>query len=432
MQAKGSICMSPKDLSRYQELVKVHEKRQTFTQAADILGISIRQAKRLSKRIKAEGPKGIISCKIGKTGNHRLPAGLKDLAGAIIRDHYSDFGPTLAHEYLTERDGLRLSISSVRNLMIEQEIWHGRKRHRLRVFQLRPRRSKAGEMIQVDGSAEAWFEERGPRSSLLGFIDDATGKIMMLRFAKSENLFDYFDATRQYIVQHGRPQALYTDKHSVFRVNREGALKGMGMTQFDRAMHELDIQLICANSPQAKGRVERRHRDLQDRLIKALRLHNISTIEEGNAFLPAFIDDFNRRFAKLPKDSTNAHRPLLPEHDLDRIFCSKTLRQLSKNLMLQYNNVIYKIITERPTYAMSKSTVTVLEDRQGNVIIEQKGQQLTAVPYDQMPAQAEIVSAKELDDVLNQPLSRKKHCPNRRHPWKRHRRGFSHRPFVCV
>lgn len=424
--------MSQKDLGRYRELTKVHEKRQTIAQTADILGISARQVKRLSKRLRAEGPKGLISLRAGKASNHQLLAGLKELAGAIIREQYGDFGPTLAHEYLSERDGLKISVSSVRNLMIEQGIWSSRKKRNTRIFQLRPRRPQEGELIQVDGSEHDWFEGRGPYCTLLAYIDDATGKTMILRFARSENLFDYFEATRQYIKQHGRPKALYPDKHSVFRVNREGALGGTGMTQFGRAMRELDIQLICANTPQAKGRVERRHRDLQDRLIKALRLHNVSSIEEANAFLPSFIEDFNRRFAKVPQDPINAHRPLLPEHDLDRIFSSKTPRQLSKNLMLQYNNVIYQIISKRPVYAMRKSTVMVLEDKDGNITIEQNGQKLVAVPYHQMQAQADIVSAKELNSALAQQQPPEKYRPHRRHPWKCHRRGFSRRHLVSV
>jgi hypothetical protein len=246
---------------------------------------------------------------------------------------------------------------------------------------------------------------------------------MYLRFAKSENVLDYFEATQGYIEKHGRPEALYPDKHGVFRVNREGALSGTGMTQFGRAMQELGIRLICANTPQAKGRVERRHRDLQDRLIKAMRLHKISTLEEANAFLSSFIEDFNKRFAKDPQDAANAHRPLLATHSLNRIFCLKETRCLSNNLSIQYKNVIYQIITEKPSYAMRKAKVTVLESKQGEVIIEYQGKPLTAVPYNQIQARAEVVSAKELPAVLQD--KKKQYRPGPRHPWKSARRGFS-------
>jgi hypothetical protein len=281
-------------------------------------------------------------------------------------------------------------------------------------------------LIQLDGSEHEWFEKRGPYCTLLSFIDDATSKIMFLKLVKSENVIDYFDAMREYIEKHGRPQALYPDKHAVFRVNREGALSGSGMTQFGRAMQELDIRLICANTPQAKGRVERRHRDLQDRLIKAMRLQKIETLEEANAFLPPFIDDFNKRFAQPPQDATNAHRPLLLTQNLDRILCRKTFRQLSKNLTLQYDNVIYQIISERSSYAMRKATVEVLESKEGVVTIEYHGKPLMAVPYHQMQARAEEVSSKELLTKLSEkPKYRPR--PNRHHPWKRGLRGFSKR-----
>ena len=194
------------------------------------------------------------------------------------------------------------------------------------------------------------------------------------------------------------------------------------MTQFGRAMEELDIQLICANTPQAKGRVERRHRDLQDRLIKAMRLQKISTLEEANAFLPLFIEDFNKRFAKAPQDAANAHRPLLATHSLDRIFCLKETRCLSKNLTLQYKNVIYQVITERPSYAMRKAKVCILESKNGAIIIEYRGKPLTAVPYNQMQARVEVVSAKEIQVVLKEKSKRR---PSPRHPWKSARRGFS-------
>lgn len=421
---KERISMSQSELGRYQELQKVCEKRQTIAQAAESLGISERQVKRLRKRFEEEGPKGLISRKLGKTSNRQLPAGLKETALGLIQDHYGDFGPTLAHEYLTEKHGLPLSVTTVRNVMMEHCLWLPKLQRKKRIFQLRPRRARVGELVQLDGSEHEWFEGRGPYCTLLSFIDDATSKILFLKFVKSENLIDYFDAMRGYIEKHGRPQTLYPDKHGVFRVNREGALSGTGITQFGRAMKELDIQLICANTPQAKGRVERRHRDLQDRLIKAMRLQKLETLEEANAFLPSFIDDFNKRFGKPPKDATNAHRPLLPVQNLGRIFCKKTQRQLSKNLTLQYDNVIYQIISKRPSYAMRKARVEVLESKDGTVAIEYRGQPLTAVPYHQMQARTEEVSSKELLTKLAEKATYRPK-PGRHHPWKRGPRGFS-------
>ena len=416
---KGRIAMSIKEISRLEELRKVHGRRQTIAQAANSLGLSVRQVLRLSKSLKTKGAEGLISRKVGAVGNHQLPESTKTKAVALIQEHYGDFGPTLAHEYLTEKHALELSISSVRNLMIEHEIWHSKRMRRKRVFQLRPRRPREGELIQIDGSEHEWFEGRGPYCTLLTFIDDATSKIMFLKFVKSENVADYFSATKGYLELFGRPETFYPDKHGVFRVNREEALSGTGLTQFGRAMKELDIRLICANTPQAKGRVERRHRDLQDRLIKAMRLHNICTIEEANAFLPEFIEDFNRRFAKPPLDSNNAHRPLLATHNLDRILCLKHERHLSKNLTLQYKNVIYQIITARESYALRKAGVIVLEMPNGEVSVEYRGKPLKAKPYNQVQARTEVVSAKELISVLQQKPQRR---PGPHHPWARGRR----------
>ncbi len=311
------ISMSQKDLNRLDIIVKIKEKRLKQIEGAQKLGISPRQLRRLLRSFEAYGAKGLISRKVGSPSNHRLNPHQK----ALVLDFFTieghrDFGPTLTHEYLEEK-GAKLSISSVRNVMIEQGLWHPNKIRELKVHPLRPRRTRKGELIQLDGSEHDWFEGRGSRCTLLVYIDDATSETMHLKFVKSENMLDYFEATREYIEQHGRPEAFYPDKHSVFRVNREGALSGDGMTQFGRAMAELDIQLICANSPQAKGRVERRNRDFQNRLIKAMRLAKISNIEAANAFLPSFLKKFNQKFAQAPINPDNAHKPLLPTYNLN-------------------------------------------------------------------------------------------------------------------
>ena len=209
-------------------------------------------------------------------------------------------------------------------------------------------------------------------------------------------------------------------------------MSGDGRTQFSRALEELGIELICANSPQAKGRVERRNRDFQNRLIKAMRIAKICNIETANAFLPSFLEKFNQKFAKAPLDPCNAHRPLLPTHNLDRIFCLKEKRRLSKNLTLQYNNVTYQVLADRREYMLRKAEVVVLETRGGDVSIECRGKSLTAVPYHKMQARTEVVSSKELMSALTE---RGCYKPTRKHPWKRGPRGYSRRTpslaFCC-
>ena len=424
---KERIPMSENDLKRIEILIQVKEKRLKQSKGARILGISTRQFRRLLREFRAKGPKGVVSKRVGAPSNNRLSLKKKgQIVGFFKQKDHHDFGPTLTHEYLAETGTLDFSISSVRNVMIENGLWHPKEIRELKVHPLRPRRSRIGELIQLDGSEHDWFEGRGPRCTLLVFIDDATSETMHLKFVKSENTFDYFEATREYIEKHGRPEAFYPDKHCVFRINYEGALSGDGRTQFGRAMEELEIELICANSPQAKGRVERRNRDFQNRLIKAMRIAKICDIKAANVFLPPFLHKFNQKFAKAPLDPQNAHRPLLPTQNLDRIFCLKETRQLSKNLTLQYNNVIYQVFADEREYTLRKARVTVLETKDGAVTIEHRGKPLTVQPYHKMQARAEEVSGKELMAKLADKAAAR-YKPSRKHPWKRGRRGFSKR-----
>ena len=212
--------------------------------------------------------------------------------------------------------------------MRQAGIWLPRA-ERKRIQQPRHRREHVGELIQIDGSEHRWFEDRAPPCTLLVFVDDATSRLMELRFVPSESTFAYFEALKTYLARHGKPVAFYSDKHSIFRVSNENAVGGDGMTQFGRALSELNIEILCANTSQAKGRVERAHHTLQDRLVKEMRLAGIDTIEAANAFLPRFMDGYNTRFAKPPAREHDLHRPLAMEHDLDDILCWREQRSVS-------------------------------------------------------------------------------------------------------
>lgn len=422
---EGRIPMSNKDLFRLEILKKVESGALKQVDAAKELQLNVRQVRRLALRLKESGPRGLISKKIGRRSNNQLNSKKEaQILTFCLKPEHSDFGPTLVLEYLLKQSSDKFSLSTVRNVMSKYGLWTVKKIRELKVHPLRARRAQKGELIQVDGSEHDWFEGRGPRCSLLVYIDDATSETLLLKFVKSENLNDYFDVTREYIETIGRPKAFYTDKHAVFRVNRDGSLSGTGLTQFGRAMKELDIELICANSPQAKGRVERRNRDFQNRLVKAMRLAKISNIEEANAFIPSFLEGFNQQFAKKPNNPIDAHRPLSPSYNLDQIFCIKEIRCLSKNLTLQYNNVIYQVIADRKEYTLRKAKVTILESRQGDIIIEHKGKSLKAVPFHEMEARTEVVNSKELVSRLVKSQT-SKYKPKRSHPWKANKRGFS-------
>ena len=392
--------MSQTELSRLDAMQQLQAKSATQTQVAQRLGLSVRQVKRLWRGYRRDGPKALVSQRRGRAGNHQLNAATKAEALKLIQNHYADFGPTLAHEKLSEVHHLRLSPERVRQLMIGAGLWRAKRARTFVAHQMRQRRERFGELVQIDGSPHAWFEERGPRCTLLVFIDDATGRLNHLQFVPAETTWAYMNATRDYVRAHGRPLAFYSDKHSVFRVPDTQSVGssggGDGVTQYSRALAELDIQIICANTPQAKGRVERANLTLQDRLVKELRLQGIHDLETANRFLPGYREDLNRRHAREPRSSQNAHRPLGSQLNLDHIFCIVAARVLSKNLTLQYNKVIYQIQTTRPHYALRSKPVVVREAQDRTITIAYKGQPLDYTIFHQQSPQAKIVSAKEV------------------------------------
>lgn len=421
--------MTEEELFRKQILDQLIQKQIKQGQAAEQLGLSVRQVKRLKRAYMRDGAKALISKKRGRASNHRVKASIVKQAIHLLHERYADFGPTLAHEKLTETHRLNLSVETVRHLMIGEKLWQPHRAKRRVIHQLRDRRARRGELVQIDGSPFDWFEGRAPACTLLVCIDDATGELMELRFTAAETTFSYFEIMDAYLRQHGKPLALYSDKLSVFRVNLSNDLSGSGTTQFTRAMSQLDIEVICANTPQAKGRVERANQTFQDRLPKEMRLRGITTVAQGNAYLPEFIQDFNQHFARVARDSHDAHRPLRPHDDLARILTVQETRVLSKNLTLNYNKVIYQIQTARPTYALRQAQVVVRENRHGEIAIEYKGKVLAYTVYHQQAHQAEVVSSKQLtlklDDLATSPAKKKSkpYVPPANHPWRRFRYG---------
>jgi hypothetical protein len=277
----GTVTMSVRELDRLEVLGRVAERRLTQRRAAEQLGLSVRQVRRLCRALGQQGAAGLVSRKRGWPSNRRLPAAVRDEALALVRERYADFGPTLAGEKLGAQHGVAVSTETLRQWMIAADLWIPRSQRPRRAHQPRPRRSCLGELVQIDGCEHAWFEDRGPTCTLLVYVDDATSRLQELRFAASESAFDYFASTRAYLGRHGKPVAFYSDKASIFRVVASEARRTAGITQFSRALSELNIDILCANTPQAKGRVERAHLTLQDRLVKELRLRGISTPEAG-------------------------------------------------------------------------------------------------------------------------------------------------------
>lgn len=279
--------------------------------------------------------------------------------------------------------------------------------------------------MQIDGSEHAWFEDRGPQCTLLVYIDDATGKLLELWFVPTETFFGYSEASRHYFERYGKPVAFYSDKHGVFRVNQPRPLGlSSGLTQFGRAMQELDIQILCANSAQAKGRVERANQTLQDRLVKELRLRGISDMVAANAYLPEFREDYNPRFAVLPRSNHDAHRPLLKTENLDLILSHPETRTLSKNLTVQFNQTVYQIQSDRPDYALRNAQVTMCENAKGDVSILYKG---TLLPYSiflKPTRQSVVIDAKTLDHHIQISKS-----PDQDHPWRHYGHHLNGKPI---
>ncbi|MGH8163257.1 MAG: ISNCY family transposase, partial [Rhodanobacteraceae bacterium] len=365
----------------------------------------------------AAGPAGLVCKSRGRPGNRRYGAVFRRTVLTLVRERYSDFGPTLAAEKLATRHRLSLGVETLRHWMIADGLWSDR-RHRLpSPHQPRRRRDCVGELVQIDGSEHAWFEGRGPVCTLLAFIDDATSRIMLLRFVASESAFDYFRASRLYLEAHGKPVAFYSDKHSIFRVNAKDAAGGERITQFGRALAELNIDIICANSPQAKGRVERAFGTLQDRLVKELRLANIATITAANAWLAEFIADYNQRFGRTPLNAKDLHRPLSVADDLDETLAWREQRTVTRNLTLHYDRMMLILEPTPQARALARKTVEVVNYPDGRFAIRYMGGSLPFRVFDKIRTvePGTIVENKRLTEVLAYVQARQAaYAPNRR------------------
>ena len=420
----GLLAMSNTELARVSVLRDVDADRMTPADAASVLNLSERQVFRLLQLLRKQGAPGLVSRRRGKPSNRRYPETIRLKALSIIRERYADFGPTLAAEKLAACHELSLSRETLRHWMMSDGLWADRKQRLRKVHQPRNRRESLGELVQIDGSKHWWFEDRGPECTLLVYIDDATSRLMYLRFVPSESTFDYFRATQEYIKAYGKPVAFYSDKHGVFRVNASGAVGGDGMTQFGRALHELNIDIICANTPQAKGRVERANKTLQDRLVKELRLNNISTVDAGNALLPTFMEDYNTRFARKPRNDVDRHRALSDTDSPTNAFAWKEDRTVSNSLTLQYDNVIFILEPSDIANGLRRNRVTVSDYPDGRLVISHKGIELPYRIFDKVRqvTQGATVENKHLSAVLEvireeqqaKPQKRSQSAPRRR------------------
>ena len=416
---KGYITMSTEEIDRLQVIQRVIEKSLKQGQAAKLLGVSTRQIKRLVRGFKSQGPDALVSKHRNKPSNRAYTQAFKDEALRVITEQYPDFGPTLASEKLALRQGIKLSVETTRQLMIQAGLWKEKTQKQKIIHPPRLRRGCYGELIQIDGSPHDWFEGRGARCTLIVFIDDATSRVQWMRFVKAETTFAYFKVLRLYIERYGKPLALYSDQFGVFKVNMKEAKTGTGITQFGRAMKEIEVELIWAHSAPAKGRVERSNLTQQDRLVKELRLAGICDMEAGNQFLEEYYTEYhNQKFAIAPRDPMDVHRACSSLAEIDLCFTLQETRTVQKNITIQYKNKTYKIDVPGQGYRLRNAVVTVCESESGEITILHDHKSFSYTVIDKNQHYAETVSSKALE---TRPMLKERtaYTPPANHPWRR-------------
>ena len=413
------ICMTPKEAQRYDIIQELILKKVTVCEVAGRLSLSTRQVKRLKKQVQAMGIQGVVHRLRGKPSNHILDADVREQALTLLKTTYPDFGPTLATEKLEELHAITVHPTTVRTLMIEAGLWKPRHRkHNQQHREWRPRKELFGEMEQFDGSYHLWFEDRGEEHCLLASIDDATGTITRARFTANEGVQSVFTFWMEYLEQHGKPGSIYLDKYSTYKVNHKNAVDNAELkTQFERACAELDIRLITAHSPQAKGRVERLFQTLQDRLVKELRLRNISDPEAANRFLEEeFLDSFNRKFGVQAKQEGDAHRALMETEktSMTSIFSVRSKRRVNNDFTVRFKNNWYQLAAIQPTTVLRHDEIVIEEWLDDTIHLKLRGHELSTRVLPERPER--VKKAPRVTALTRAPIHRK---PAKDHPWKK-------------
>lgn len=398
----GILAMDAGERERLFVVRQMAERGLSRQVGAERLGIGVRQAKRLVRAYRVLGDAGLVSRQRGRISPRRMKDDARTRIATLLGGKYAGFGPTLAAEKLGEREDIVVSRETVRALQIEHGLWRPKRRRAKRVFGLRERRPRFGELIQIDGSPHDWFEGRGPRCTLIVFIDDATGRLTDLRFAQAETTRAYLEALKAHVLAHGRPLALYSDRHGIFRVNAKDAASGDGKTEFGRVVERLDIELINALTPQAKGRVERANQTLQDRLVKEMRLAGIRGIEAAQGFAPQFMAKWNARFAVEPRDACPAHRPwTATPAALDEVLARREERVLSKALTFRAAGNVYCIKTNGPGTALRGARVSLYHFMDGTMQVRYKDRTLACTAFRKSPRPAQAEDEKTLESRLD-------------------------------
>jgi hypothetical protein len=415
---KDIIMMSERELKRSHIIHKVLDKELKQVKAAEFLSLSDRQIRRIVKRVRKEGKTGVIHKSRGRSSNRAMPKRIKDRVIKLYREKYGDFGPTLATEKFFETHKIKMGIQTLRNWLIKDGAWQIRRKHR-KHRQWRERKHYFGEMIQIDGSHHDWFEGRGPECALMGYIDDATNNVFA-RFYEYEGTIPLMDSFKRYVEPYGIPQSVYIDNHTTYKSPKKHSIEDElnntePLSQAGRALKELGVDVTHAYSPQAKGRVERLFRTLQDRLIKEMRLRGIKTIEEANEFLEYYLPIYNKRFRFEAIEDGDLHRDLPKGIDLDRILCIKTNRGLRNDWTVSHNKRLYQVIDHVHT-----KEVIVEEKIDGSMVITYKG---TALEYKEISERPVRENRQEKKCIFK---PKKIYRPPEGHPWRK----FKIRPQI--
>lgn len=417
--AKEVITLSRKEIDRLRVIHQVMDRQLLQVDGARLLGLTDRQVRNIIQKVRQKGDEAIAHGNRGRVAANKMPEEQEERIGKIVEECYWDFGPTLAAEKLRERDGIRVGREKLRQIMIERGIWKVRKRRDRPLHPWRERKMYLGEMVQMDGSHHEWLEDRGPKMVFMGYIDDATNRTFG-HFYDHEGVYPAMDSIERYISRYGLPQSIYLDKHSAYKTTRQPnldeELRGRAAaTQFERALEELGLEMIHADSPQAKGRVERLFGTLQDRLIKDMRLAKIKSLQEANTFLEEYLEDYNERFSRVPKREGDLHRPLPEEMDLREIFCLKGTRTINDGYIIKWKNRLF--ILDNPSLALRRRKVEVREHFDGEITVKFNRRYLDIHEvFEVKPKTAE----DERKVVQKQPHKRYKYTPPLDHPWKKY------------
>lgn len=408
MTKKDIIMARPEELKRLHIIRKIMEKEIIQAEAGEILELSERQIRRLVKKVRVEGDQGIIHKLRGNPSNRIISNKIKNKTLNLFQKKYHDFGPTLASEKLFEIDKIKVNDETLRLWLIENNITYKNRKKRPH-RQWRERKQYSGEMIQVDGSHHDWFEGRGTKCVLMAYIDDATSNVFA-RFYEYEGTIPVMDSFKRYIKKYGIPHSLYLDKHTTYKSNGkltiEDELAGKKLeSQFERASRELEVKIIHANSPQAKGRIERLFKTMQDRLIKEMRLKNIKSIEEGNKFLESYLPIYNKKFSAEAAKLNDLHRAVSEKSDLDKMLCIKTDRVVRNDYTVSHNKKMYQIKEN-----IKAKKVIVEEKINGQILIKYNDNSLKYKEINK-------ITQKQNNEINLKPINRT-YIPSINHPWK--------------